>query len=246
MAVCFARAVIGLNVLFASGCLIGFDSSRLTGGGETGSGGNHGGASAPADMLPAPADMGGVPVASACDDLSPYMPGAQLTDWVQNKGSWIVTMMAQGKVLIQTTSSTSRHDRFVAWRGGKDVADVTVSSVALLDGNPTDVNCVLARVADAANYYALCVENVGGHMGPQMRQWTIDSVVGGTETSLASATIPIAPSHVLSLKVQGTTLTATVDGDTKPPVSDGALAHGFVGVSTDNGGGFFNLCTGTK
>lgn len=243
-----ARAVMVVIAMSASGCLIGFDAHRITGGGGNGgtptSPGSGGTPMSPASGAPV-GDMGGASTTLSCDDLAPYLPGAQLSDWVAGKGTWTVTMMAQGKVLVQTTSSTSYHDRFIAWRSGQSLGDVTINSVALLDGNPTDLNCVLARVVDGSNYYSLCVQDVGGRNRPPTRQWSLNSVVSGTETSLASATIPTAPSHVLSFKLQGTTLTATVDGDPKPPITDTSFAHGSVGVSTDNGGGFFNLCTRT-
>jgi hypothetical protein len=233
------RAATGLVAIFASGCLIGFDADRLTGGGDAGSGGGaHGTPDAPAaDMATAPAN---------CDDLMNYMAGSQLTNWVDGRGTWRVAVMAQGKALIQTTGSTSRNDRFVAWRGAHDVADTTVRAVAVLDGNPTDLNCVLVRVLDASNYYALCVEDVGGRNRPETHQWSVYSVVAGTQTRLGGAAIPTAASHSLSLTAQGAMLLSTVDGDAKPAVTDTALTHGFVGVATDDGGGFSSLCTGDQ
>jgi hypothetical protein len=231
------RAALGLIATLTSGCLIGFDSNRLAGGRDAGTGGAAG-----ASVPDAGADLG----PSICDELSPYAPGVPLTNWVEGSGTWRVVVMAQGKVLIQTDNSMSRDDRFVAWRVGADVADATVSAVALLGGSTTDLNCVLVRVVDVADYYALCVQDVGGRNQPSMRQWTLLSVVGGTETQLDGAVIPAAASHLLSLRAQGTTLTATVDGDVKTVIDDSALTHGSVGVSTDDGGGFFNLCTGLQ
>jgi hypothetical protein len=230
------RAVLGLIAILASGCLIGFDANRLTGGRDAGSG--AGAASGAADTPTV--DMG----AAACNVLSTYTPGQSLTNWVEGRGSWLVATTAQGKALIQTDSSSGRHDRFFAWRDAYDVADTTVSAVVMLDGNPTDLNCVMARVVDAYNYYALCVEEVGGRNGPATLQWSVYSVLQGSENELASAPIATALVHSLQLRTQGNMLLPTVDGVAQPAVTDDSLSDGSVGVATDNGGGFLSLCTG--
>ena len=234
------RAMLGLIAIVASGCLIGFDDNRLIGGRDAGSGGAAGASSGAGDTPTV--DMS--TAAAACNELSTYMPGQSLTNWVEGRGSWLVATTAQGKALIQTDSSSGRHDRFFAWRDAYDVADTTVSAVVMLDGNPTDLNCVMARVVDAYNYYTLCVEEVGGRNGPATLQWSVYSVLQGSENELASAPIPTAPAHSLQLRTQGAMLLPTVDGVPQPAVSDDSLSDGSVGVATDNGGGFLSLCTG--
>jgi hypothetical protein len=239
-AVCFGLTA-GLLAVCGSGCLIGFDAGGLTGGaanrGDAGTGGA--GATGSTGGMNAAGDLG---LTAACDDFSAYTPGMPLPNWVDGRGTWRVIMMTQGKVLAQTTSSTSRNDRFVAWQGGKDYADASISAVATI-ADMTDLNCVLSRVQDASNYYALCVEDVGGRNRPSAHEWHLNLVSAGNETRLGSGSIALTSSHAFALRVQGSTLTASVDGDVKPAVTDTTLTHGSIGVSTDDSGGFTSLCT---
>jgi hypothetical protein len=222
-----------------SGCLIGFDAGRLTGGSQGDAGTGATGGTGAAD---APADLG---LFAACDDFSTYTPGMQLPNWVDGRGTWRVIMMAQGKVLAQTTAGMNRNDRFVAWQNGKDYTDASISAVATI-GDMTDLNCVLSRVQDASNYYALCVEDVGGRNRTPAHEWRLNRMTAGTETRLASGSIAMMGSHTFALRVQGSTLSASVDGDAKPAVTDETLTHGSIGVSTDDSGGFTTLCTVQK
>lgn len=226
--------VVGLLGLSGSGCLIGFDADRLTSGKDA----------APAGTTDAPADMASTtaPNGASCDDFSAYMPGTALPNWVDGRGTWRVIMNAQGKVLAQTTDGTSRNDRFVAWLGGKDYTDSSISAVATLS-DMTDMNCVLVRLQDAMNYYALCVADVGGRNRPSSHEWRLNLMSAGVETRLASAALTTTGAHTLALRAQGSTLTASVDGAAKPALTDPTFTHGAIGVSTDDYGGFTSLCT---
>jgi hypothetical protein len=225
------RAAVGLTSLLASGCLIGFDAGSLTGGGHP-SADSGTGMTGAADT---PADMG----SSACVDFSSYA-GMPLPNWVDGRGTWRVVTMAAGNVLMQTTGTTSRHDVFVAWQGVKDYADVNISATATLA--ITNMNCVLVRIQDALNYYALCVNDVGGR-GPPAQEWRLNVTSAGSDTELASGSIATTDTHAFSLRVQGSTLYPIVDGDAKPAVTNGTFTHGAAGVSTDDQGGFMSLCT---
>jgi hypothetical protein len=142
---------------------------------------------------------------------------------------------------MQTTGTNRRDDVFVAWQGGTDYADVSINATATLA--MTNVNCVLVRVQDASNYYALCMNDLGGRNGPPAQEWRLYLTSAGTDTQLGSGTIATTDSHTLSLRVQGSTLYPSVDGESKLPVTDGTLSHGAVGVRTDDQGGFTTLCT---
>jgi hypothetical protein len=228
--------VVGLIGLSGTGCLIGFDAGRLTGGAADGGSASPGTAGSDS---PGAGDMSHSP--TSCDDFSGYTPGMPLPNWVDGRGTWRVLMMAQGKMLAQTTSPTSRSDRFVAWQAGKDYTDASISAVATLC-DQTDMNCVLARVQDATNYYALCVVDAGRNRTTS-HEWRLDKVVAGVETHLAGAAITTNGSHTIAFRVQGSTLNASVDGQGRPAVIDETFSHGLLGVSTDEAGGFMTLCT---
>lgn len=229
-------AVIGLFALSGAGCLVGFDANRLTGGGRDAV--DLGGTTAAG----APADLG---LAAGCIDFASSTPGLALPNWIDGRGTWRVIMMAQGKVLAQTTASTSRDDRFSAWQMGQDYTDATVSAVATV-GEASDMNCVLARVQDVSNYYALCLHDVGGHSSTPGHQWRLLRMSADVANELASGDVTVTSSHTFALRVQGATLTATVDGDVKPAVTDASYTQGSLGVSTDVEGDFTSLCMVTQ
>ncbi|MDB4969799.1 MAG: hypothetical protein JWN44_5488 [Myxococcales bacterium] len=229
-AVVTRAVVVGLIALSGSGCLIGFDAGRLTGGAAADAG--------TTDASEAPGDLGRL---AGCDDFSSYTPGTALPNWIDGRGTWRVIMMAQTKVLAQTTASMSRNDRFLAWQAGKDYTDASISAVATV-GNVADANCVLARVQDASNYYALCVQDVSGRNHSPAHEWRLNRMSADVETRLASGSIAVTDSHSFALRVQGSSLIASVDGDPKPTIVDETLLHGALGVSTDDQGGFSTLC----
>jgi hypothetical protein len=214
---------IGLAGLLASGCLIGFDADRLTGGDAGGGSGGGSGSSAGGDL-------GG-----GCDNFSAYAAGAQLPDWVDGRGTWRVVLMNGAHALGQTDPGWNG-SRYVSWYDGQPFTDVDVSAVAAAQGNEA---CVLARVQDASTYYAACARDGDSRHPPE---WRINLNVGGTVTRLSSGSLTSAGAHRLSLGVRGSRLTASIDDSPAVSVDDTTLASGNVGVSSDENGAFTTYC----
>ena len=178
---------------------------------------------------------------SACVDFSSYT-GMPLPNWVDGRGTWRVATIAQGTVLMQTTGSMSRDDVFVAWQGGKDYGDVTIMASATLA--ITDMNCVLARVQGALDYYALCVNDVSRRNGPPAHEWRLNLSVRRHTTRSSPAAASPSPTRTCSrCACRARCCTRRSTATPSPPSPTATFAHGAAGVSTDDQGGFMSLCT---
>jgi hypothetical protein len=212
---------IGLAGLLASGCLIGFDATRLTGG-DAGGGGSAGGGGA--------SDLG-----AGCSNFSAYAAGAQLPNWVDARGTWRVVLMNDAHALGQTDPGWNGA-RYVSWYEARQFTDVDVSAVAVGQGAEA---CVLARVQDASTYYAACARDGDSRHPPE---WRINLSVAGTVTRLSSGSLASGSVHILSLGVRGSRLTASIDETQQISVDDFTLTSGNVGVSTDENAAFTTYC----
>jgi len=229
--------------LALTGCVIGFDTAALSNGRKEDGGTATGGNPAAGDMLTAPAPVADLGTSSLCFDFSTYSAGDAIPDWTDGRGTWRIMDMPAGHALGQTDASNSFGDRFVTWNGTHDWADATVSTVARL-ADQTNENCVVTRLQDASNFYALCLTN-GLSFNSPGPAWRLKRVVDDFERTLASGSIDgSAAPHTLTLRAQGSTLTPSIDGATYGSFHDSTFVHGAMGLGTDVAGVFTLMCMG--
>jgi hypothetical protein len=185
-----------------------------------------------------------------CRDFAAWTAGAAVPNWVDGRGTWRITSTSQGPALgqIETTDNGGPY-RFVTWDGSRRFADCTASSATVLSDQASE-NCVLSRVQDASNFYALCLKEASHRrqMGPPQYEWVLERVVSDSETRLAGGNLDIAPgtSHSLILNARGASLTALLDRVAQPVVIDTTYSNGAVGLATDGAGGFSTFCLATN
>jgi hypothetical protein len=235
----------------ASGCFIGFDDHKLRNGSDGGASSSGGGAADdPAGGSPGtppgsgsgnPGPSSGIP---SCDDFSGYADGASIPHWVEGRGTWrIVAGPPRG--LGQMSPTDQSHLLYLGWYDATAWTDQIVTAVLAPVDEWAD-NCALARVSDSDNFYALCVSaQHNGHMGGGSSWgWNLKKLVAGSETSLVRGSLSAGVQHTVSLGVHGVTLSATVDGQKQPDVTDSDLSRGAAGLGTESSGVFVHMCAG--
>lgn len=205
------RLAIAAALCACAGCLSGLDEGPLTNGNRS--------------DFAQQADGGFAP----CDDFSNDRPGVPPSGWNQLVGMWSVVQVASGHALAQIGAPDNVLNIIREGQNWQNL-DVTAS---VDTGGTTD--CVLARLLDAGNYYALCLAN--------RTAWTLEAHVGGVATILDQGTHdPGSGSYTLDLKVIASQLTGSISGFPVTTQSDSQIDRGAVGVGTRGLSDFPKVC----
>jgi hypothetical protein len=204
--------------LACAGCLAGLDEKPLTSGFDM---------ARPLDLaLPLVLDGGVLP----CDDFSRDPAGPIAAGWSAMAGTWTVVGFGGGHAMGQQGIPGGLS---IAAEGGAGWRDLAVT--ATVENAAGALDCVMARLQDANNYYALCL------LG--RTEWSITTRVGGISYSAANGTRASNLAEAkLGLDVTGSTLTAMIDGSAVGTASDGRLDHGLVGIATQGASVFPQVC----
>jgi pectate lyase len=143
--------------------------------------------------------------------------------WSTSGGTWSVATDGSRVLRQSGTSSDAR-----ARAGSSSWTNYTVTARV----KPTAFNgssrfvAVLARAQSNTSYYYLALRSTN--------VVELKKLVGGSSTTLASASIPVTLNtfYTLSLSVSGTQLSGSVDGGTPLTATDSQFSAGGIGVAT--------------
>jgi hypothetical protein len=216
------RALSLAICLACAGCLAGLDERPLTSGFDM---------ARPVDLaLPLVLDGGVLP----CDDFASDPVGPIAAGWSSLVGIWTVVPFGAGHSLGQQGLPGGLS---IATEGGAGWRDLTVN--ATVENAAGALDCVLARVQDQDNYYALCLL--------QRTEWSITTRVGGISyTALSGTRASNQAEAMLSLDVTGPTLAAMIDGSAVGTATDSRLDHGLVGIATQGASVFPQVCVNLR
>lgn len=158
--------------------------------------------------------------------------GALPGGWAPAAGTWAVGQDAS-RVLQRTDASTTL--KGVVAAGSASWTDYTVRVEARPGANnPGGMIQIMARYADANNHYGVLLQ--------QGSQWYLGKKVAGVWVDLASGTRSYnAGWHTLTLSVQGSAISATVDGVTLATVTDATFAAGEIALAAKSTAAFDNV-----
>ena len=215
-------ALIAALALAGAGCLAGLDEGPLTRGSDM---------ARPADLaLPLVMDGGILP----CDDFAQDAVGPLAAGWREIAGKWQVVQEGSGHGLQQLGMPGGLS---IAAEGGGGWHNLDVTATVDNAGGTTD--CVMARLTDPGNYYALCLK--------QLSTWVLVEKVDTLEYDADSGTRDgSAMTAQLELSLVDTTLTASIDGKVVSTVTDGRLDHGLAGVGSRGVSVFTRVCVNLK
>jgi hypothetical protein len=151
--------------------------------------------------------------------------------WTTSGGTWSVVTDGT-PVLSQTATSSDARAR----TGSSSWTDYTVTArVKLTAVNGTNrFAAVLARTQSDTSYYYVALRT--------NNTVELKKLVGGTATTLASAsiTVTLGTWYTVSLQIAGTSLRSTVNGGTVLQATDSQYSTGGIGVATFNAAGNFD------
>jgi hypothetical protein len=156
------------------------------------------------------------------DDFESDALGAFPANWSQVSGSWSVQQDGT-HVLEQTNPDTSAEKRVLA--GSVNWTDY-VFQVDVKPGanSPSSGLQIIARLSDSSNYYSF---------GLWSNTWYLKKRVAGTQTELAEGSFSFTSQfYTMTFSLQGTTLSAALNGKTVITKTDTSLSHGMIGFGS--------------
>jgi hypothetical protein len=156
------------------------------------------------------------------DNFESYPLASLPAAWTPVSGSWSVQQDGT-QVLEQTNPDTSAEKRVLAgsvnWTDYVFQADVKPGA-----NSPSSGLQLVARETDSNNYYSF---------GLWSNTWYLKKRVAGTQTELASGNFTFTSQfYTLTFSLQGTTLSATINGSTVVTLTDTSLSSGQIGFGS--------------
>lgn len=158
------------------------------------------------------------------DDFEADALGSVPSNWTIVSGSWSVQQDGS-HVFERTDTSTTSEGRVLAgsvsWDNYVYQADVKPGANASANGFQ-----LIARYIDGSNYYSFGLFN---------NTWYVKKRVGGTQTTAATGNFAFTNQfYTLTFSLQGTTLSASINGMTLVTTTDTSLSRGMIGLSAKN------------
>src|SRR5579883_2719393 len=143
-------------------------------------------------------------------------------NWTLVSGSWSVQLDGS-QVLEQTNTSTSSESRVLAgsagWTDYVFQADVRPGANAPALGLQ-----IIARLKDSNNYYSF---------GLYSNTWYLKKRVAGNQTTITQGNFTYTSQfYTFTFSLQGSTISAAINGTTVTTVTDTSLSSGMIGFST--------------
>jgi hypothetical protein len=148
--------------------------------------------------------------------------GAFPPNWTLVSGSWSVQLDGT-QVLEQTNTSTSSESRVLAGSAGW-TDYVFQADVRPGPNNPSLGFQIIARLTDSNNYYSF---------GLFSNTWYLKKRVAGTQTTITQGNFTYTSQfYTFIFSLQGSSISAAINGTTVASVTDTSLSSGMIGFST--------------
>ncbi len=148
--------------------------------------------------------------------------GAFPLNWTLVSGSWSVQLDGS-QVLEQTNTSTSSESRVLA--GSANWADYVFQADVKPGANAPALGLqIIARLKDSNNYYSF---------GLYSNTWYLKKRVAGNQTTITQGNFTYTSQfYTFTFSLQGSTISAAINGTTVTTVTDTSLSSGMIGFST--------------